>query len=417
MLSSVYFNNEYSLDDVRGYGDYGDSSIWTGTYLASQAWRYYVTRNSDAKANAIKSANALHGCHRITGAKGYIARYYGPQDSLAYEQNKNSDHLHVVNTGDYKGDFWIGHTSKDQYTGWMLGMSVAYDLIDDQPTKEMIKADLADLVGALIDQGWTIRNENGDVASWSAASFPPNQFKLGWTMAAFHATGNTKFRDELQKRLSYWRRPWMILQSATFYHKYMSGYYPFNLEHIAYFTFLRLGSAYLSPDTYTDMSHMFSKWVHDYVILSHNPWFNAIYMTIGEYKNEGLGDPHHLQLKEDFADFQPCPRTYYGLPARDPNTYTLDTLVKFLVPAIDIIQWVIDTFPFTEFLLKKVLPHMVSEEAFSVNEQCCRGFQWQENPFLIGACGVDSRWAVYSGADYLAAYWLARYQNYISNDE
>ena len=418
MLQEVVFNGEYSTESIIGYGDYGDSSIWTGTYLASQSWRYFITKDPKAKENAIRSANALHGCHRITGKKGYIARYYGPVDSLAYRQNKNDDHLHIVNSGTYKGDFWTGHTSKDQYTGWFLGMSVAYDLIDDPPTQEMIRADLADVVSALIDQGWKILNSEGKVASWSAASFPPNQFKLAWTMAAFHATGNPKFRAELQSRLSLWRRPWMLVQSASFYHKY-SKYYPFNLEHTAYFIMLRLGKAYFSPTTYTELSHMFSKWVHNYIQLSHNPWFNGIYMTIGEYVMGGNEDPHHTQLREDLTDFQSCPRTSYALPERAPGTYTLDSVSKFLKPMRAVVLYIISIFPDSHdwnHFWGNLLTVVVSEKAFRIPEQCMGGFQFQDNPYLINACGSDNKWVVNSGTDYLTAYWLARFHNYVSNE-
>jgi len=38
--------------EVRGYTRAGDSAIWTGHYLAAEAFRYQVTRSPDALANA-----------------------------------------------------------------------------------------------------------------------------------------------------------------------------------------------------------------------------------------------------------------------------------------------------------------------------------------------------------------------------
>ena len=184
----------YSRDNIVYYGDFGDSSIWSGIYLASQAWRYHATGDAQAKRNAIRLAKALHGLHMITGAKGYIARYFTNKDSATYSMILNDDHLHCIEEGEYKDNCWLGHTSKDQYTGWMLGMAVAYDLIDDTRTRERIRLSYSQVVEALIDQSWQIRNSEGNIASWSAASFPPNEFKLAWTISAYHMTGNPKFK-------------------------------------------------------------------------------------------------------------------------------------------------------------------------------------------------------------------------------
>ena len=69
---------------VQSLGGWGDSTIWTGTYLASQAFRYYVTGDPQARANAVRMVDTLVGHLRVTEAPGYIARYWSPQTSIMY---------------------------------------------------------------------------------------------------------------------------------------------------------------------------------------------------------------------------------------------------------------------------------------------------------------------------------------------
>src|SRR3989441_4748303 len=47
--------------EVRGYTRAGDSAIWTGHYLAAEAFRYQVTRSPDALANAWKALGEFTG--------------------------------------------------------------------------------------------------------------------------------------------------------------------------------------------------------------------------------------------------------------------------------------------------------------------------------------------------------------------
>src|SRR5213593_4136920 len=46
-------------DQIIGYTRCGDSAIWTGHYLAAEAFRYKVTRSADALANVVKAERGL----------------------------------------------------------------------------------------------------------------------------------------------------------------------------------------------------------------------------------------------------------------------------------------------------------------------------------------------------------------------
>src|ERR1043165_9083359 len=46
-------------DQIVGYTRCGDSAIWSGHYLAAEAFRYRVTRDPDAFANAKRALDGL----------------------------------------------------------------------------------------------------------------------------------------------------------------------------------------------------------------------------------------------------------------------------------------------------------------------------------------------------------------------
>jgi len=54
-------------DQIAGYTRCGDSALWTGHYLAAEAFRYKVTQASDALNNVKAAIAALKGLADVTG--------------------------------------------------------------------------------------------------------------------------------------------------------------------------------------------------------------------------------------------------------------------------------------------------------------------------------------------------------------
>ena len=144
-VTEVVFEDE-QLTTFKELGGAGDSTIWTGTYLAGQAFRYAVTGDEDAKQNAIDTVMALHTHLQITGEPGYIARYAAPIEWPFDELYTPSHSRYHFGEGEWEGSYWIGETSRDQYTGWMFGMALAYDFIDDEAIRDLIREDIVEVV-------------------------------------------------------------------------------------------------------------------------------------------------------------------------------------------------------------------------------------------------------------------------------
>ena len=392
---------------VASHFDWGDSTEWTGLYLGSQACRYYVTGGAEAKENAIRTVNALSGTLHVTGTPGFIARYWGRQDPLIYGGDDwcdapAQDRCHHIEEGPYAGDFWWGETSRDMYNGWFFGMSLAYDLVDDEAMRQVIRDDVTEVITVLMDQNWTILDEAGEPTD-SAPNVMPT-FRFAWLTIGYHITGDEAIRAELRKWLRDDSRTTLRLSSINFMNRY-AQYYGNCLSHEYWYNLLRVGEAYFSVDDYAFLVGMFETQGHTFTRLSHNPFFNAVYMSQGAYTPSACGDPYQEQLVQDLGDFREAPNFRYALPDRDPSTYTLDPLSVTL-------HDLMEAYPILREIMGSVNDQAL--EAFPVDEQCTTDFLFQRNPFAIGACGSDSPEVVNPGVDYLIPYWLASYHKFVT---
>ena len=390
------------------YEGFGDSTIWTGVYLGSESLRYHVTGEQQAKENAMAKVRTLDGHLHVTGTNGFISRFRGSQDIIDLyggdEWCDNYNRCHRVNDGEYAGDFWIGETSRDQYTGWFYGMALAYDLIDDEETRQIIRDDVTEVLDQLLADHWWIIDEAGEPTDAAPQVLPPMQ--LAWITIGYHVTGLERFRVELQKHLRDSYRPIIQIETIATFNRY-AEYYGNNLSHTNWYNVLRLGKAYFSPADYAFMLKVFENEVHTFTRLSHNPWFNAIFMGQGDY-TPSRADEYQAQLEEDLATFREPPLVEFYLPARDPSTYTLDPISVFLHD-LEV------QYPFLEDLIGEI--NYQAQDPFTVDLQCTAGFMFQWNPFAVEECGADNLLHVNSGHDYLAAYWMASYGNFLSKSD
>lgn len=402
----VFFTDETQTQVARYHG-YGDSAEWTGQYAAAEAYRYYITGDPLAKQNVVAKIQALDGCLHVNGKTGFISRYWGTQAMLDMYGNPGwcdaSDRCHKVDTGDYAGDFWVGETSRDMYTGWFYGMVTAYDLVDDEPMREMIRDDVTEVLDELLANHWWIIDEGGLPTDAGPNVLPG--FQLAWITIGYHITGLERYKQELGRQLQDKRRLWFKVNNITFFNRY-TAYYGNALSHRTWYTILRLGRVYYSPADFEFMSNVFETQVHTFTRLSHNPWFNAIFMSQGDYNPKDT--EYQDQLVEDLTTFQDPPLAEFHLPAKNPSTYTLDPISVFLADLVE-------QFPFLEELLGDF--DYQSQEPFGVDGYCPAGFMFQWSPFIVEECGSNDPTKVHSGHDYLAAYWLASYHKFVSKED
>ena len=115
-----------SLPDLSQVVDYtrcGDSAIWTGHYLAAEAFRYKVTGSADALTNINNAIGAIDNLINVTGAN-VLSRCALPADSPYAASISSQESANGIYNGSAYGApwIWVGNTSRDQYIGVFFGL-------------------------------------------------------------------------------------------------------------------------------------------------------------------------------------------------------------------------------------------------------------------------------------------------------
>jgi len=150
ILDPIYASSTSST--INGYTRCGDSALWTGAYLAAEAFRYNVTRSPDALNNVkgalacLKALADLTGDNRLARCIVLVSSPFAA--GIASEEAANTIHQNPP-------WFWVDNTSRDQVVGAFFGLGIAFDLVDDASVKQGISDLTTRLIGFLSRHQWS----------------------------------------------------------------------------------------------------------------------------------------------------------------------------------------------------------------------------------------------------------------------
>jgi hypothetical protein len=157
-VGSARYSDPPTYSDVEYLDGLGDSAIWTGTYLAAEALRLKATGAADARKNVVDLVETLHLWFNVSGDPGMLARFVAPSNQTHPTQLGDLDcsakRCHCgVSYGGAQYDY-IGHISRDQYQGVMLGYALAYEALgeNEEATRELIRKDVVELLQELMKE-------------------------------------------------------------------------------------------------------------------------------------------------------------------------------------------------------------------------------------------------------------------------
>jgi hypothetical protein len=110
------------LTQITDYTRCGDSAIWTGHYLAAEAFRYKVTSDPVAFTNINNAISAINNLINVTGGN-VLARCALPANSPYVASISSQEAANGIYNGSIFGApwIWVGNTSRDQYIGVATG--------------------------------------------------------------------------------------------------------------------------------------------------------------------------------------------------------------------------------------------------------------------------------------------------------
>jgi hypothetical protein len=346
-------------EEITGYTRCGDSAIWTGHYLAAESFRYKVTADPAALANASRALAGLELLVDVTGTD-LLARCAVPADSpyapgIASEERHNGVYSGQADLRQY---LWIGRTSRDQYSGVLFGLTAAFDLIGDRSIRSRAAALALRMLDYLEWHDWNVVMPNG----WISTTFAGrDDQRLAFLQIGRHLSPRYSGKYRIYAFFHYFLVPVPIALEVT---DVYGSYFKFNLDTINLYNLIRLEDSGARRSAYKNAYEILRRTTDDHG----NAHFNMIDHALNG--PDARRDAETLALLEAWLK-RPQRDLYVDLRGRVPvcgDQACEPVPVELRVP--------------TDFL-------------------------WQRNPFQLDGGGdgfIES-----AGIDYILPYWMARY--------
>lgn len=341
---------------IVGYTRCGDSAIWTGHYLAAEAFRYNVTQSPDALNNVNKAIAGIKSLADVTGTN-LLARCLVPLSSPYAAGIQREEAANGIHTNSSAGYLWVGNTSRDEYAGVIFGLSVAYDLVNDAGVRGSISQLATRLIDFLQTKGWSVVMPDGTVSTTFLVR--PDEILTFLQVGRHVNAGAFSTSYDIQRILL----AVAVLAPVAVDVASDGSYFKFNLDYISAYNLIRLESS------------------------SANTIYRKAYDVL---RNHTAG---HQNAFFDIID-----RGLSGAnPARDAETMSL------------LNEWLQRP--------RRDLPVNLNDVVPVCGTQACQpvpvglrppdDFLWQESPFQLA--GGGNGFIETAGIDYILPYWMARY--------
>jgi len=357
-----------SLPDLSQVTDYtrcGDSALWTGHYLAAEAFRYRVTGAADALNNINNAISAIWNMIQVTGGD-VLARCGLPANSPYAASISSQESANGIYNGSISGVpwIWVGNTSRDQYIGVFFGLTVTYSMVDDPAVRGRCTLLVLTLLYNLMHNDWNVVMPGGSIST-TFVMRPDEQSSLlliGQQMSDDTFYYGNWFTDRIA--------PGVLAAIRVDCADQTSSYFKFNLDYLTFYTQMRMGSGYSAAH-----------------------WYYLAYLELRATTSS------HQNAQFDIID-----RAINGANGRDEQTRSL--LNAWLArPRVDVYRDF--TGQFRECSTNEAC------QPLPVVDRVTTDFLWQRDPFALSGGGqgdIES-----AGIDYILPYWMGRYYGVITN--
>ncbi len=202
--------------------DSDNEGLWNSLYLASEIFRYAVTKSEEAKENVYEAFEAMERLEEISGVSGFPARTieregveldegsngFSPEQ-LEIWQKENGKTWQLDETGRWK---WKVSTSSDESAGHFFVYALLAELAPDKELKDRAIRQIIRQADHIINNNWRLVTWNGKPTRWGnwtpeyVNGFPINvgdrrlnsTLIIAFLQSAYHFTG-----DEIYKTKAY----------------------------------------------------------------------------------------------------------------------------------------------------------------------------------------------------------------------
>ncbi|MBP7126775.1 hypothetical protein KBD49_10470 [Myxococcota bacterium] len=439
--------------DVARWHTGENDGLWSALYLASQAFRYAVTRSEEALDTIRLLLQGEVTRMKVTGVPGLFTRQFIPpgipgiscpdpdaqkaayttdaeKDDNRWVQVRNDGCIWVVDrtTGqwtttpagvdaprcgleEYAGWCWLDNVSQDEYAGHMLALGALWKLVDDPGVRATVKDLLTQVARHLVDHDlyfvdWDGRQtEHGKLHALSFADSPGflSAMSMAYILLGAEASGDPSLRAYYDE---------CLVQSDG----QCEGWpYP---EEGPYPDYLPVMLLYVGPEgclsNYNNFSMVFSS-------LQLLTWFEqrpALREKVQEAFDKNFmreaDQPRALIVQRNpwfnfgWGAFKRLGPGSDG-PAFQAVEEGICSLRQFPARKVQVARDTESRYP---PYCKQRNGDMAAEHVIPVNERCVSTFEWWGDPYDRETCAGDP-WTVKMPADYLLPYWMGRYFGFL----
>jgi hypothetical protein len=374
---------------ATAYMGMGDSAIFTGQYLATQAFRYATTRDPDVLGTIHTVLGGIGKLLDVNGGTGLLARCAAPDGSLVAR-----DMGTPFGSAQIGGQTWVGYQgrngiSRDQYSGVFFGLSIAYDLVDDPGVKAECALRLRMMLDYLIRHDWIVDEDRPPMGLSSGSRGPTFWAGGAYQKLAFLLMGYrvdpAAYGLELAQAGPLSEFQWI---NSWFGAMGNDHYYKFNLAHLGYYNYFRLET---DPQRWQDLLRGY-RITRRFVGHHRNPHFDLIHTSV-DPSTRAVFFP---QVREVMRQFLERSHRQVAPPVVDlsgvtyvPVTSTSYTNGQGGVPTVQ-----------TQTVLMPDEPLHVPLRAMTGH------FLWQRTPFSAARPGAGNPNKEKHGLDAVGPYWM-----------
>ncbi len=186
---------------------------YSGDFLAAQSYRFAVTKDPEARREAVNTFQSLRWLGLMTGVPGFPARAVWAKGERGHQSDAGPNHQPSKwhDTADGKFE-WKGDTSSDELCSHFYSTSIFLELAAQGEEIAQAKAHLAGIADHLINHGWKLVDVTGRPTRWGR--WDPDYFNsdegrfdrglqslemLSFMKTAGSLTGESRFRDAYHK--------------------------------------------------------------------------------------------------------------------------------------------------------------------------------------------------------------------------
>ncbi len=360
--------------------DLADQACWTGYLLAALSFQHACEPSPRTLERVRHVLEGLRRLQEVTGTPGLLARCIVPAEMVEVVQHRARDWRRGVGDGSYA---WRGDASKDQYSGYLFGLTAALRLVEDEGVQAIGRRLLAEVARHLHRGGLRIHDERGRITTFGdmrgrilGVPIGVNAIlSLAILRCATHLVDDRELREAAR-----WRAP-SLLGAIRPLHFELLGIRNYNNDLMAA---VSLASLALLPGDAGERKELRAA-LREFLRAFRGEG-NAFFVSVGALY--GLRDP-----EEEECALKNLLSARLGERAAEIPAQSLADLPR---------RWLPDR-----------KGRVRSREALPLGARADSTFLWRSNPFLIMRRPQKQAGIRYSGVDLVIAYWLGRYSRWL----